>query len=928
MATVNVRWLGGAGDWDSTNWSTGSKPGAGNTAVIGAGSTVTASMYDETSGLLLDAASATLNVTGILMIGTTRLAGDFYSINSGSGSLTINAGGLFAGQFIDSAAGTVYLNNYGTYQWNGSGSSQVIDFSRGGGALQFSTQFDGTVRSFGADDFISYSGTDVVSSTISANKVTFNLQGGGTRTVNFTGNYNASNLVVSENIITYRDAPPQPVSYAPVVTTSTGTAAATEQTPTPIDPSLTLADADSSTLASAAVSITTGYVAGQDRLAFSANSALYGNIQGNASGATLTLTSADNSATLAQFQAALRSVTFTADSDAPSTATRTIQFTASDGINSSAVATRNVTVAAVNDAPSIAGVGDATLDDDAVGSRFADLQIIDPDVGQTLSARVGFDPAVGSLSNSSGTGTLTANAYTVSGSRAAVEAALRNVVYTPIANRAPPGQATQTALTLSLTDGVVAQPTTASVTLTINSINDAPTAVADTAAATEAGGIGNATPGSDAAGNVLANDTDADTGDTKTVTAVGFNGTPGSLGSMVAGAYGSLTLNGNGSYSYQVDNSSAAVQALASAGNTLTDTFSYTMADGAGATSSTTLAVTIAGANDAATFTTTGATAVTEDTGVLPDGRLAATGTISVDDVDAGESTFRSTVTPVGNTLGTLALSGNGASLDYTYSVANSAVQYLNTGESRTESFLVFSSDGTETTLSFVVNGQSEPPSDDGGGAGPGNPAGGSGGQGSEGNDDLIGTPGDDTISLLGGDDRYLALEGNDVVFGNMGNDAVFGNQGNDSLWGGMGQDSLFGGQGDDWLSGDRGDDLLFGNLGADLLLGGMGTDTLYGGQGNDTLYGGQGNDVLYGDLGDDVLSGDLGADRYVFGANSGRDLILGFSQADGDRIDLQGQTYRVDTDTDGSARLTLSGGGTVDLRGVQASAVNAGFFA
>jgi len=44
----------------------------------------------------------------------------------------------------------------------------------------------------------------------------------------------------------------------------------------------------------------------------------------------------------------------------------------------------------------------------------------------------------------------------------------------------------------------------------------APTAVADTADATEKGGVANSSGGSPASGNVLTNDTDPDADDTKT----------------------------------------------------------------------------------------------------------------------------------------------------------------------------------------------------------------------------------------------------------------------------------------------------------------------------------------------------------------------------------------------------------------------------
>ncbi|MGU3538785.1 calcium-binding protein [Methylobacterium sp. A54F] len=200
--------------------------------------------------------------------------------------------------------------------------------------------------------------------------------------------------------------------------------------------------------------------------------------------------------------------------------------------------------------------------------------------------------------------------------------------------------------------------------------------------------------------------------------------------------------------------------------------------------------------------------------------------------------------------------------------------------------------------------------------------------------DAVRGGAGNDLMSGLAGDDRIFGNAGDDTAYGNAGADLILGSRGADQLRGGQGADTLYGGQdadavygdlGNDYVSGDRGDDRLFGNRGADLVLGGQGADSLYGGQGADTLFGGQGNDVLSGDLGDDVLSGDLGADRYVLGPNAGADLILGFDQASGDRLDLQGQTYTAGTAADGSVLLRLSGGGTVELSGVTAAQFGSG---
>ncbi|MBX4997625.1 DUF4082 domain-containing protein [Rhizobium lentis] len=129
--------------------------------------------------------------------------------------------------------------------------------------------------------------------------------------------------------------------------------------------------------------------------------------------------------------------------------------------------------------------------------------------------------------------------------------------------------------------------------------NTVPTAVADAGDATEKGGVANGSGGVAASGNVLTNDTDPDSGDTKTVTAVRFGTTSGTLGSALNGTYGSLVLNASGAYTYTINETNAAVQALRQSTNTLSDVFSYTMRDTSGATATANLTVTIHGANDA-----------------------------------------------------------------------------------------------------------------------------------------------------------------------------------------------------------------------------------------------------------------------------------------------------------------------------------------
>ncbi|RWX12048.1 hypothetical protein EHI45_17795, partial [Rhizobium leguminosarum] len=177
--------------------------------------------------------------------------------------------------------------------------------------------------------------------------------------------------------------------------------------------------------------------------------------------------------------------------------------------------------------------------------------------------------------------------------------------------------------------------------------NTTPTAVADTGNATEKGGVANGSGGVVASGNVLTNDTDPDAGDTKTVTAIRFGATTGTLGSALSGTYGSLVLSASGVYSYAVNESNAAVQALRQSTNTLSDVFSYTMRDSAGATATANLTVTVHGANDAPVLAvqtaTQNATTGSAFSFVLP--------TTTFTDVDSGETLAYSATAADGTAL-------------------------------------------------------------------------------------------------------------------------------------------------------------------------------------------------------------------------------------------------------------------------------------
>ena len=106
-------------------------------------------------------------------------------------------------------------------------------------------------------------------------------------------------------------------------------------------------------------------------------------------------------------------------------------------------------------------------------------------------------------------------------------------------------------------------------------------------------------------------------------------------------------------------------------------------------------------------------------------------------------------------------------------------------------------------------------------------------------------------------------------------------------VWGFSGNDTLRAGSNGAALDGGFGTDSLLGDAGADILNGGFGAE-------NDILRGNGGNDTLIGNIGRDNLTGGLGADHFtlMFYYETGttaatRDLIVDFSRAQGDKIDL-----------------------------------------
>jgi len=157
------------------------------------------------------------------------------------------------------------------------------------------------------------------------------------------------------------------------------------------------------------------------------------------------------------------------------------------------------------------------------------------------------------------------------------------------------GSAGVYSITVTASDGV--NPT-ASETFDWTVTNPGPVAVDDSAEVREAGSISVSV----ANGVLQSNDRDVDN-DTLTMTDIrtgaeseSGSGTLGSFGVPLVGSYGSLTLNDDGSYRYQADETATD---FLSEGQQVNDVFTYTISDGEGGTDTAELVISITGTNDA-----------------------------------------------------------------------------------------------------------------------------------------------------------------------------------------------------------------------------------------------------------------------------------------------------------------------------------------
>ncbi len=384
---------------------------------------------------------------------------------------------------------------------------------------------------------------------------------------------------------------------------------------------------------------------------------------------------------------------------------------------------------------------------------------------------------------------------------------------------------------------------TATVSVAVTPVNDAPTAADDTVTTAQ---------GAPVTIVVLANDGDVD-GDALSP-------------SLVSGAAnGGVTLNAGGTFTYTPD-----------AGFAGTDSFTYSVSDGKGGSATATVSITVESAN-AAPVARDDSAATDEDTAVTID--------VLANDEDADGDPLSASIAS-GPANGTVIANPDGT---FTYTP--------NADFNGTDSFTYSLSDGqgggATATVSVAVAPVNDAPNavDDTVAA--------------VANMDTSGQGGSTTFDVLANDSDPDGDPLNASLLGDASHGTVLVNPDGTFTYtpdtGFTGADSftysLSDGKGaSDWatvtvsvseanaITGTEGDDRLDGTDGGDRIFGLGGGDRLYGHDGDDLLDGGAGNDVLHGGAGDDVLIGGAGAERLYGGA--GRDVFRYQSLEDrGDQI-------------------------------------------
>ena len=263
----------------------------------------------------------------------------------------------------------------------------TVDAVTGNGTLRFNGTALGLNDTFTQADIDAGNVTyDHDGSQTSADSFDFTVDDGAGTTTSNTFNFTVTNV---------NDAPvASSIEGSPLAYTENAGAVAVSST-------ISFSDVDDTNIESAVVQITGNYNNGEDVLSFADQNGITG-VYDSGTG-TWTLT---GSATLAQYEAAIRSITYTNSSEIPDTATRTVSFTVNDGDANSNTLTRDIAITSVNDNPfaDAALPSDVTITEDVLSNfDISSLNIGDVD-DNNLPLTLKLNAAAGNLSATSAGG--------------------------------------------------------------------------------------------------------------------------------------------------------------------------------------------------------------------------------------------------------------------------------------------------------------------------------------------------------------------------------------------------------------------------------------------------------------------------------------------------------------------------------------------
>lgn len=164
------------------------------------------------------------------------------------------------------------------------------------------------------------------------------------------GGYSIATYTMTINVLPVNDAPVISNIELPTINYQEG------EPPVVLTNTITITDLDNVDMDGAVIEISSNYQLGEDELVFTNANGINGSW--NPTSGRMTL---NGISSIANYELALRTVSYQNLSSAPSTLMRTVSFTVNDGSDNSNTVSRNITVAGINDAPIVTVNAEQTI---------------------------------------------------------------------------------------------------------------------------------------------------------------------------------------------------------------------------------------------------------------------------------------------------------------------------------------------------------------------------------------------------------------------------------------------------------------------------------------------------------------------------------------------------------------------------------------